>query len=280
MVMGKSNKNNVLIQTGLVIVIIILLIALAFVHQNSNKSSISQQSASTQSTNISRSYSANYSNLLNTINSLKANYSSLKTQYSYLQAQYNASKIQASNSSIQIVKQVLYSKKTVSLPAASYNPYYNYVIGCYWTAGAYNFSFNAPYPGYIVYNETNTGIPANFSYQYFSAYISTQKPRYFKPQPYNDSSYCPGWDFLSTTEPWTDITSYNNQTLIIPIKNGTNYVLFFNLNANQQHGVNPFPINVTFSMTYYGFKGAGIPQTPNTTVPTNIIPSWSKFGGN
>ena len=84
---------------------------------------------------------------------------------------------------------------------------------------------------------------------------------------------------LGQIEPWAAMVAYNNQTLIVPIKNGTNYFLFYNGNANQQYGVNPFPINVTFSMTYYEFKGFQIPQTPNATVPTNAIPFWSKYGG-
>lgn len=64
----------------------------------------------------------------------------------------------------------------------------------------------------------------------------------------------PGEIVVSNVEPWTQVTPFNNQTMIIPVKNGTNYVIFDNGNANQQHGVNPFSINVTFSMTYHGFK--------------------------
>lgn len=176
-----------------------------------------------------------------------------------------------------VMKKILYYKKTVSLPAATYNPYYNYVIGCYWTSGAYNFSFNAPYAGYIVFNETNTGMPNNFSVGYFSTYISRQRPLYFRPQPYNNTSFCPGWDFLSQIDPWSLIYTYNNQTAIIPVKNGTNYVLFYNENANQEHGVNPFPINVTFSMTYYGFNGISIPNPPNTTTPVPNSIAWGTY---
>jgi hypothetical protein len=180
-------------------------------------------------------------------------------------------------SSPQIIREVIYSKKTVTVPAPTYNPYYNYVIGCYWTSGAYNFSFYAPYAGYVVFNETNSGIPNNFSYGYFVTYISRQKPLYFKPQPYNDTSFCPGWGFLSQIDPWVSVYTYDNQTAIIPVKNGTNYVLFYNENANQKHGVNPFPINVTFSMTYYGFEGVTIPNPPNTTTP--IPPPNSIYWG-
>ena len=180
-------------------------------------------------------------------------------------------------SNLQIIKEVLYSKKTVSIPAPTYNPYYNYVIGCYWTDGAYNLSFYAPYAGYIVFNQTNSGIPTNFSWNYFIVYISRQKPFYYKAQPYNDSSFCPGSVMLTSIEPWAPISWYNNQTVIMPIKNGTNYLLFYNGNANQKHGVNPFPINVTFSMTYYGFKGVTVPNPPNTTTP--IVAANSIYWG-
>lgn len=190
--------------------------------------------------------------------------------------QHNATSA-VQNSSTQVIKEVLYSKKTIVIPAATYNPYYNYVIGCYWTDGAYNFSFNAPYVGYVVFNETNTGIPSNFTSFYFAAYISRQKPLYFKPQPYNDTSFCPGWTFLSQIDPWVAVSSYNNQTTIIPVKNGTNYVLFYNGNANQKHGVNPFPINVTFSMVYYGFNGVTIPSPPNTTTPIPNSIAWGRY---
>lgn len=247
--MVKTNPNN----TSFLLIGAVVLIVIAFIigrFSNNTQPAIISSQLSTQPTSVSSTLSTTV------LPSVQGN---------------NASQ----NSTI---VQVLYSKKTVHISAPIYNPYYNYVIGCYWTDGSYNFSFYAPYAGYLIFNETNSGMPANFSYQYFSAYISTQKPRYFKPQPYNETSFCPGWTFLSTTQPWTSMVSYNNQTLIVPIKNGTNYVLFYNGNANQEHGVNPFPINVTFSMTYHGFKGVQIPQTPNVTVPTNIIPQWGKYG--
>ena len=113
-------------------------------------------------------------------------------------ANINTSQQSSSNST---VKDVIASKETVSIAAPTYNPYYNRVIGCYYVDGAYNFSFYAPYSGYVVFNETNTGIPNNFTIQYFAAYISRQNPRYFIAQPYNETSFCPGWTFLSTINP-------------------------------------------------------------------------------
>ena len=73
-----------------------------------------------------------------------------------------------SSSTNNTIVDLLYSKKTVHVPAPTYNLYWNRVVGCYWTDGSYNFSFYAPYAGYLVFNETNSGIPANFSEQYFA----------------------------------------------------------------------------------------------------------------
>jgi hypothetical protein len=268
-------KGKPMLTYGIMAVLLVIIIVLLYSNSQAKSqnqvvptTTISANLGSSGSNQNYTSLEANYSMTVSKLNGLEQNYTALL-------GKYNSS----NNSTPQEVVQVLYTDKTIHMPAPVYNPYYNYVIGCYWTDGSYNFSFYAPYSGYLVYNETNSGIPANFSYQYFDAYISTQKPRYFKPQPYNETSFCPGFTQLSTTEPWTDMVSYNNQTLIVPVKNGTNYILFFNGNANQQHGVNPFPINVTFSMTYYGFKGVQIPQTPTATVPTNIIPSWGRYGG-
>ncbi len=279
--MEKSNKNNTNIQVVLVAVIIVLLIAVAILYLNSNKSKNTQQLAPAQNNSaVNKSLSAleaNYSSLLDNLTTLKSNYSSLKAQYISLQSQKN----QTTNNSAQILKQTLYLKKTLTLPPPSYNYNgYNYITGCYWIDGYDNFSFYAPYPGYIVFNETNTGIPTNFTESYFSAYISTEQPRYDVVTTYNESYWCTGETVQTNLAPVSIISPYNNQTMIIPVKNGTNYIIFYNGNADEKHGVNPFAINVTFSMIYYGFKGTNVPAAPNTTTaPPNVIP-WGKFGGN
>ncbi len=253
--MATRLRTHVAFYRSLILVLACVIIFLLFIKFNGQVNSAAPHSTSATSGFVSTS-----SSVTTTIAATQRNASNLTNE-----------------SSGEIIKEVIYSKKTVTVPAPQYNLYYNYVIGCYYIYGAYFFSFNAPYAGYIAFNETNTGIPNNYSVDYFAAYISRQKPIYFKPQPYNDTSFCPGWDFLSTIDPWTAIVTYNNQTVYVPIKNGTNYIIFSNGNANQQHGINPFPINVTFSLTYYGFKGITIPNPPNTTsaIP-NSIP-WGKY---
>jgi hypothetical protein len=177
------------------------------------------------------------------------------------------------------VIEILYANKTVTIPAMQHNYVgYNLVIGCYWMAGYYNLSFNAPYPGYIVFNETNSGIPTNFTNTYFVAYLSSEKPRYTPPQPYNDTSFCPGEIVQSNIAPWTQISPYDNQTMIVPIRNGTNYVIFENMNGYDKKGINPFPINVTFSMKYYGFKSTSYVTVPRWNFNISSNTPWWRFG--
>lgn len=150
-------------------------------------------------------------------------------------------------------------------------------IGCYWIDGYYNFSINVPYSGYVVFNETNSGIPTNFSEGYLTVAFSTEKPRYVTISTYNESYWCTGETFQDNVAPYTEILPYSNQTMLIPVKNGTNYVVFYNGNANDRHGVKPFPINVTFSMKYYGFRNETfikiLPWDFNAT--SNIV--WGKY---
>lgn len=180
------------------------------------------------------------------------------------------------NASSSVIIETLYRDKKVSIPAPSYNPNYNYVTGCYWIDGYYNFSFTVPYSGYVVVNETNDGIPNNFSDSYFSMFISQEKPQYYVLSAYNSTS-CTGEDDWASVSPWTTFDPQNNQTMVIPVTNGTNYIILYNGNANPKHGVNPFPINVTFSMKYYGFRNAYSKPTPNWTF-NNTPPSyWGKY---
>ena len=262
--MSTAKSNN--IYKYLVVVMAIVIVGLLFVKFN-NSGQISQKSNSNPVSNVTTQTSTLQSTMLSTTTILNNTLANNTNQ-------------QNTTPKNKTVVQALYSqKKQVHIAAPSYNQYYNYVIGCYWISGYYNFSFYAPYPGYVVFNETNTGIPTNKSIDYLAVYFSTQKPYYYEPQPYNNTSFCPGEIVVSNVEPWTQVTPFNNQTMIIPVKNGTNYVIFDNGNANQQHGVNPFSINVTFSMTYHGFKGTAIPAPPNTTTyPSNVIP-WGKYQG-
>ncbi len=250
----KRNKTNPLVIVSIIIVVIVALVVGTLIGHALNKGNQLSQTPTTLVQNTSST-----TTIVPTNTTLSQN------------------KTLAKNNTVQVVKEVLYVNKTVSVPAPKYNLYYNYVTGCYWIDGSYNFSFYAPYAGYVVFNETNTGIPNNFTEDYFSAYISKQPPLYFKPQPYNETSFCPGTTFLATINPWTSVVTFNNQTTIIPVKNGTNYIIFYNGNANQEHDVNPFPINVTFSMAYYGFKGISIPNPANTTTSSSNGIHWGNY---
>ncbi len=175
------------------------------------------------------------------------------------------------------VTQVLYKNKTISLAPPRYNPNYNYVTGCYWIDGYYNFSFDAPYSGYIVFNQTNSGIPTNYTTAYLDLVVSTEKPRYVAASAYNGSYWCSGETVQSNVAPYTVVAPYNNQTMIIPVVSGINYFFFDNGNANQEYGVNPFRVNVTFSMKYYGFKNVSYPTQPPFNFNKTIKIQWGKY---
>lgn len=258
------------------IIAILLIAVILLLYSNSQAKSQPFKGASGNWTTTVINSGSNNSNYA----SLQANYSmevskfnSLKQNYSALLGKYNSS----GNNTSQEVVQVLYQNKTIHLSAPIYNPNYNRVTGCYWIDGYENFSFYAPYSGYVVFNETNNGIPTNFTSVYFSATFSTEKPRYVLASPYNGSYWCSGETVQSNVAPYTQVTPFNNQTMIIPVRNGTNYFILYNGNANQQFGVNPFPINVTFSMKYYGFKGTNYMPAPSFNVNKTVVIDWGKY---
>ncbi len=211
---------------------------------------------------------------------LEANYSAEVSRFNNLERNYTAllDKSHASNViTTQEVVNALYHNKTVHLSAPLYNPNYNRITGCYYIDGYENFSFYAPYSGYVVFNETNDGIPTNFTSAYVNMILSTEPPRYVAASPYNGSYWCSGETVQSNIAPYTVVSPFNNQTMIIPVRNGTNYFYFDNGNANQQHGVNPFPINLTFSMTYYGFRGVNYTSAPNFDVNQTVSINWGRY---
>ena len=99
-----------------------------------------------------------------------------------------------------------------------------------------NFSFSAPYPGYLVVNYTVSPINNNLTNGTFFIYVSTQKPYY-------------SGGVLATNEYIAPVDSYagpNGQTAILPIVNGTNYMLLSNFYYNQT-------VTAEFSIKYFGF---------------------------
>ena len=166
-------KRNVTSKTPLltyIIIAVLLVIIVVLLYSNSQAKTQSFKGASGNWVNSNSNYTAlqeNYSAAVSKLNGLEQNYTDLLTKY-------NAN----SNGTSQEVVQVLYQNRTVNLAPPTYNPYYNRVTGCYWIYGYQNFSFSVPYSGYVVFNETNNGIPANFTTVYSDVVFSTEKPRF------------------------------------------------------------------------------------------------------
>lgn len=112
---------------------------------------------------------------------------------------------------------------------------YNYTTGFY-VAPSYNFSFYATYPGYLMINYTVLPINNNLQNATFSVYVSTQRPYYF-------SVVLTINNYIAPVEKYS---GPNGQTAILPVVNGTNYVLLTNFNYNQT-------VTAEFSIKYVGF---------------------------
>ena len=175
----------------------------------------------------------NYSVLQSNYNTLKSNYTTEKVNFSSLHAAYNnlseKYNITEYNLTHPYIK-ILADKQIVSIPAETYN----YTTGSY-EAPSYNFSFSAPYPGYLVVNYTVSPINNNPKNSTFSLQVSTEKPYY----------YGGVVNFDSYVDPYITYAGPNGQTFNLPVINGTNYVMLNNFN-NQT-------VTIEFSMKYVGF---------------------------
>lgn len=210
-----------------------------------------------------------YAQLQGVVSAQRAGISSMRHNLSVLSSEYqdslsNASTLKTNSTAGGVV---FYRNETISIPAPQYNyEGYNYVSGCYYIGGAVNLSFYAPYPGYLVFTESNSGLknvqtPAannageksNFTNPYFSVDVSAQEPVYESVEPYNGTR-CPGWSMSPTAAAVTTSEPANNQSVIIPVQKGLNYMLFNNFNADERNGIAPQAINVTFSLSYYGLS--------------------------
>ena len=224
--MAKSESKP---KTGFYVVIGILLVLVAVfaVLYAQTLSSYAQ----TQGSYSSVKY--NYSVLQSNYNTLKSNYTIEKVNFSSLQAAYNnlseKYNITEYNLTHPYIK-ILANKQVVSIPPETYN----YTTGFY-EAPSYNFSFSAPYPGYLVVNYTVSPINNNLENSTFAIYITTEKP-YYSGGVATVNSYI---------LPYEKYSGSAGQTAILPIVNGTNYVLLNNYN-NQT-------VTAEFSIKYVGF---------------------------
>ena len=213
------------------------------------------------------------------LTSANSNYSALKassqSQVSALQNQLASNKSLYQNAESNLTTpytEVLYVDHTVSLPRYNYTYTYNY-LGYNYSSGLYdtytynytvtwgrfNFSFNAPYPGYFVLNATSTlaniASPSTcmWGFDVVSNKIGWRNVSTTKSTiggtTYIYTDRYPGTDGLFvnlTQEPASELCPLQFITYHIPVNKGENYVLIDNDNSTSG-------ATITFSLKYVGF---------------------------
>ncbi len=218
--MAKGNKSN---RFAIIILGILFIVALAFAILGTYQ-------------NSSTNHQLNQLN--NEYTQLQTNYTALQTSYNKQSLQLNAAEYNLTNP----VTEILYSQKTVNIPPEVETNYFNTTYQqeySQYNEGQYNFTFYAPSAGYILFNETNTGVANNFTSSGFVLYISTETPYY-----YTDVSGVQILEFNRYIAPYTTFAPQQSKTVMIPVQKGTNNVLFENFNLQG--------ITVTFNMEYVG----------------------------
>ena len=248
--MAKSESKP---KTGFYVVIGILLVLVAV---------FAVLYAQTQGSYSSVKY--NYSVLQSNYNTLKSNYTIEKVNFSSLQAAYNnlSKKYNITEYNLtHTYTKVIFTQKTINLPGLNISNYtYNSSLGIYTynsTYGSFNFSFYAPYPGYIMFNGSST-ITNNPSFCSWTVYVSNKSPQLRNMSPIytgNNSGYTykyayryKGNDALFinlTSTPFVELCPLQFATYFIPVNKGTNYVFIDNDNSTSQ--------TITFSAKYIGF---------------------------
>ena len=158
--------------------------------------------------------------------------------------------------------QVLYSSQTINLPRYNISNYtLNSVSNIYYynvTWGRSNYTFNAPYHGYLIFNGTST-IQNNPSPSYceWEVYLSNKLGSRNVSATFtgNNTGYIykyayryQGEDELFinlTSAPFTELCPVQSVTYLIPVSKGENYLLIDNDNSTLGQ-------TVTFSAKYVG----------------------------
>ena len=218
MAKSETKPNNA---PHLMVIVILILAVAAMAYLYAQKAG-----AYTQETNAYGSINSNYTNLKGTVSTLQSQLASVRSQLasnnSLLSSlQYNLTHPYMMN---------LENKKVIGIGPATYN----YTVQS-WEPSSYNFSFNAPYPGYLIVNYSAAPINNNLENSTFVVYVSTEKP-YYSTGVLNLNAY---------VEPYVRYSGPNSQTAMLPVINGTNYVVMTNYNN--------VTATVEFSIKYVGF---------------------------
>ena len=244
--MAKTNvqKANVLPFIAIIIVLILVVIGLGYLYVQTNAS---YSSANSNYTALQTRYNTQGTQL-NTANS---DLSSLSTKYNT--TEYNLTHPYTS---------VLYNQQTTNLARYNESNYtYNSALGIYYynvTWGSVNYSFNVPYPGYLIFNGTSTvpnnPSPSTCAWQVYvsnklglrniSSTFTGDNAGYIYKYAYRYQ----GADELFinlTSTPFVELCPVQSVTYIIPVATGKNHLLINNDNASG--------ITITFSAKYVGF---------------------------
>lgn len=254
--MAKKESKQVNI-TYLAIVGILILVAIGFAYLYTQKSgAYSQETALFNSLNSN--YTARATQLRTQISTLQTQLTENETLVSNITNRYT----QAENNLTHPYTEILYNEQTINLPRYNESNYtYNSALGLYYynvTWGRANYSFDAPYPGYLVLNGTSTVInnpsPSTCAWEVF---VSNKLGSRNVSQTYtgNNNGYIyeyayryHGADELFvnlTSSPWTELCPIQSTTYDIPVAKGENHLIIDNYNSSG--------ITVTFSAKYVGF---------------------------
>jgi hypothetical protein len=214
-----QNKNAFF---GIIAVLAIVVVVLLYFNLETSANYTSLNNAYLQATSEIGTLNTNSSHLIAQINSTQSN-------LDVLSAQYNKTDYNLTNP----YTEILYNKDVVSIPAETYN----YSLGTWNDSKAnFNFSFNAPYPGYLVMNYSVSPENDNPVNATFWIYESNEKP-YYQGGSIELNSY---------VTPYTDYAGPSGSTFVIPITNGTNHIIMYSY-ENQSTAVE-------FSVKYVGFR--------------------------
>lgn len=217
---AKRNLTYELAGVGFVILLVVFVILYSYANTIQGKY-----------TGLSANYSSlskNYSALSHEFNATSLNLLRFEANYTPLLIDYNE---ESYNLSHRYTK-TLFTNFTTIVGSISLNHTFTY----YAAGGFYNYTFNAPYSGYFVFNATGTP-PNSRIWTNWEVYFSQQAPIWVKGQP----------GFNTTSASVSVITPLKGTTYFVPVSKGINYMLIYNLN-----GSTPLRV-VGMNLKYFGY---------------------------
>ncbi len=247
---SKNNRGNSSFTfIGISVLLLLIIVALAYFYM--------------QEMGAYNGLNSNYTNQQNQISALKSQLASNKTLYT-----------NAENNLTNPYTEILFTDYSVSLPEYNetisnftgsgvqnyYGEYSTYTATDNFTWGRLNYSFNAPYSGYLVFNSTSTLMNTGKACAWI-VYETGKQPQYrnstttqitLSNTTYIYKDHFAGNDGLFanlTYAPWSELCPLQGVTYDIPVTKGENYLLIDNENETQG-------LTVTFSLKYIGYHSS------------------------